>query len=122
MGPRPEGKADGPPSAWTPNIDLFETPEAVGLRVDLPGVDPGNVDLSVSGNLLTIRGDKVAPPAGTARVHASERAVGLFYRQIPLPSEVDPEAIEAELQQGVLTVTMPKAPAARSHSIPIRPA
>jgi HSP20 family protein len=121
VGPRPEGSKDED-VAWTPAIDLVENPDSVGIMIDLPGVEPDGVELSVSGNVLTIRGDKRSPIAGVDRPHISERVSGHFVRDIPLPSDVDAEGVDAQLHLGVLTVTLPKIPAARARTIPIRKA
>jgi HSP20 family protein len=112
--PKPE------PSGWSPAVDLVETPEALTLWADLPGVDPTSVDLSVTGQVLTLRGER--PIATEGRGHSLERASGPFHRQVHLPCEVNVESIEAEARDGVLVVRLPKADVHRPRTIPVRTA
>ncbi|MEO6809613.1 MAG: Hsp20/alpha crystallin family protein [Isosphaeraceae bacterium] len=107
---------------WVPSIDLVETANEVLLWVDLPGVDPARVELSVTGRVLTLKGEKLAPDPVESRGQVVERPFGPFQRQVTLPSEVDVEAVQAEAQNGVLHVRLPKSVAVRPHTIPIRPA
>jgi HSP20 family protein len=107
------------PSAWTPPIDVVETAEAYFVRAELPGVDPSDIDLSVTGTVLTIRGLKPAdenePPA-----LLRERRYGPFHRELSLPGEVDFEATQADVRHGVLTIRLPKREAARPRTIPVQ--
>lgn len=110
-------------AAWTPAVDLYETPDEWILLADLPGVDPSAVELSIDGSVLVIRGEKPAgTPEGATEPVSAERPSGPFLRQVPLTSEVNIDAIQADLRDGVLLVRMPKAEAAKPHSIPIRTA
>src|SRR5579884_3382832 len=97
-------------AAWVPPVDV----------VELPGVRPEDVQLSVEGNVLTIHGQKREPAAEPAeRVHRSERLYGEFERTFTLPASVDAAKITAAYDAGVLTVTLPKAEHARPRQIPI---
>jgi HSP20 family protein len=118
-GPSP---TDIEPTAWTPVLDVVETPQEVMVVAELPGVDPASIDLSVTGNILSLRGEKrgLETPEGTGSVR--ERAFGPFSRQVPLPGELNFEAIQAEARDGVLTVRFPKQEEARRRTIPIHPA
>jgi HSP20 family protein len=109
------------PTAWSPAIDLFETPSEVVLLAELPGVEPQSIDLFVTGNLLTLRGEK--SPGAIAEGHASvqERQFGTFHRQVALSTEVDLDAAHAEIRDGVLRVRIPKQEASQPRTIPIRP-
>jgi HSP20 family protein len=86
--------------------------------MELPGVDPEDVRLSIENNVLTIRGEK-RPPAemNNERVHRSERTYGIFERTFVLPNTVDPDKIEARYENGVLYVTIPKAERAKPREI-----
>lgn len=108
--------------AWEPAIDVSETPEAYLVVADLPGVDPATIELSLTGGVLTLRGEKppLAPSEGNAV--RSERAVGPFARQVTLSADVDPEAVVAEARHGVLSVRLSKRQAVRPRTIPIQPA
>ena len=107
---------------WVPAIDVVEKKEAYVLYAELSGVDVSKVDVSFEQNILTIRGEKqTLPSAGDAelRVYAAERVSGSFERGIRLPEFVDGERISAEFNNGVLTVTVPKAKAAQHRKIAI---
>lgn len=108
---------------WVPALDVVEKRDAYVVVVELPGVRQSKVDLSFEQNILTIRGEKpsVFDPQkdGEVRVYANERVVGAFERAIRLPEFVDSEKISAELQDGLLTVTIPKATAAQARKIEI---
>jgi HSP20 family protein len=124
--PGPGAPAQSAPSdletaSWTPAIDLHETPVEIVLMVDLPGVDPSTIDLSLTGNVLSLRGEKAAAevPGGHNRVR--ERPSGTFHRQITLTEAVDFDRVIAEARNGVLTVRLPKQETARPRTIPIQP-
>jgi HSP20 family protein len=108
-------------AVWTPAIDLAETPTELVLIVDLPGVDPAKIDLSLTGNVLTLRGEKVATEVANGHNRAHERPVGAFHRQVTLTEAVDFDRVQAESKNGVLTVRLPKQEAARPRTIPIHP-
>jgi len=117
-GDPPAGREPG--SAWLPPIDLYETAEEIGLLVDLPGVDPAAVDLTVSGRTLTLRGEKPRDPSDQALGRTLERPSGPFHRQVELPDDVDVDAIRAEAHNGVLSIRLPRVEAPRPQTIPIR--
>lgn len=125
-GPAPEGPeapTELDPSTWDPALDLVEDAEQVRLWVDLPGVDPASIDLTVTGNVLSLRGRRgPVEEANTGRSHVLERPVGPFARQVLLPCEVDVDQAAAHARDGVLEVRLPKAEAVRPQTIPIRPA
>jgi HSP20 family protein len=108
------------PASWTPAVDLVETPEGFVLTAEVPGVDPATIDLSVTGNVLTIRGVKPAEDnesAGPLR----ERVFGPFHRQVALSGEVNFDGVKAESRNGVLKIHLPKQEAARPRTIPVQP-
>ncbi len=122
-GAAPAAPTDLATAVWTPAIDLTETPGELILVVDLPGVDPTAIDLSLTDNVLTLRGEKTTvEPAADAHGRVRERAVGTFHRQITLTEAVDFDKVAAEVKNGVLTVRLPKQEAARPRTIPIQPA
>lgn len=98
-------------TTW-PAIDVIEDDKALKLQVDVPGLDEKNLEMEVSGNLLTIRGSR-EDEWDTKQAHGvsrRERVSGSFARTITLPSYVDPQHIEAKYVKGTLTVTVPKIP------------
>ena len=121
-GPIPSNPTDLATAVWTPAIDLVETPAEMVLVVDLPGVDPSTIDLSLTEKVLSIRGEKVAAEVPNGHNRARERPVGSFHRQVTLTEAVDFDRVQAEAKDGVLTVRLPKQEAARPRTIPIQPA
>jgi HSP20 family protein len=111
---------------WVPAVDVVEKKDAYVFYAELPGVDASQVDVNFEQKVLTIRGTKASKidPAGDGelRVYAAERVTGAFERAVRLPEFVDGERISAELTNGVLTVTVPKAQAAQARKIAIKPA
>jgi HSP20 family protein len=120
LGPSQSPPMDLEPTAWSPAIDVFETADEFVLYAELPGVDPASIDLSVTGNVLSLRGVKVAttPPEGHGAV--TERRFGAFHRQITLSNEVNFDAVQAEARHGVLKVRLPKQAAAKPRTIPVQ--
>ncbi len=108
-------------SAWVPPTDVFE--DAAGLKIvaELPGLTRDDVQLTVENHTLTIRGEKkqVAEEKST-RVHRYERSYGAFERSFTLPNTVDVTRVEAKFEQGVLTVTLPKAEQAKPRTIEVK--
>jgi HSP20 family protein len=97
-------------SLW-PAIDEAEDPQGITLRVDVPGLGPEDVDVEVSGNLLTIRGsreEKSEEKQGGFRRH--ERRVGSFCRTVTLPPYVSADKVEATYDKGILTIRAPRIP------------
>jgi HSP20 family protein len=109
-------------AVWTPALDLSETPSELVLVVDLPGVDPSAIDLSLTDNVLSLRGEKVVVESGAdAHNRVRERPIGSFHRQVTLTEAVDFDRVSAEVKNGVLTVRLPKQEAAKPRTIPIQP-
>jgi len=105
---------------WVPAMDLSETDDAYILRADLPGLTPEDVRIEMEGRVLTVSGERKAEheteDAGYRRV---ERSFGRFRRAMTLPAGVDPEAITASFDNGVLTVRVPKPEAIKPHKVEI---
>lgn len=109
---------------WFPALDVYETEGAYVAELDLPGVHSENVDISFEQGTLSIRGTRGptvrTPEKGELRVFSAERVSGSFVRSVRLPEYVDADRIEAQYANGVLSVTIPKAAAARPRKISIR--
>lgn len=103
-----------------PAIDVVELSETIVVQIDLPGVTAEAVDLSLTGNTLTLVAGRIRPdfPA-EARFHVRERMVGKYQRSISLPASVEDSAIHAETRDGLLTVTLRKSAPAPGRSIPV---
>jgi len=107
-------------ATWTPPVDIYETENDLTVNLDLPGVDPKQVDVSVENNVLTIRGERhFAEKQHQENFHRVERSYGTFARSFTLSRSVDSEKIRANYQAGVLTITLPKAEAAKPRRIQI---
>ena len=96
-------------TAWAPAVDIYETPNELVVKADLPDVDEKDIDVRVENNLLTIRGErKFEKSVSEDNYLRVERTYGTFSRSFSLPNTVNPEAIAAEYKNGVLKVTLPK--------------
>jgi HSP20 family protein len=92
-----------------PASDVAETEKAYVLTMELPGVDPKNVDISFKDGIVTIKGQKDKETAEGESCYCSERYSGSFQRSFTIPGKVDKDAIEATFNHGVLRLTMNKA-------------
>ncbi|MDG4854625.1 MULTISPECIES: Hsp20/alpha crystallin family protein [unclassified Mesorhizobium] len=98
-----------------PRTDIAETDSTLEVSVELPGIDRQDIDVSLTDNTLTIKGEKKSEREESKKgYHLSERSYGSFYRSIPLPYVVDTDKANAEFKNGVLTVTLPKTQEALS--------
>lgn len=112
--------ARGSAGAVAMPLDMYETPDALVARTSMPGVRPDDIDITVTGNQLTIRGEIREHAAGEqARYHQREHRHGSFARSLTLPVEVQPDKVEATFEHGILTLTMPKAERMRPKQIKI---
>ncbi|GAA5081806.1 Hsp20/alpha crystallin family protein [Nocardia iowensis] len=100
-------------------MDLFKAGDHYVLNADLPGVDPGSVDVSVDNGTLTLRAQRSAPSEEGVQWIASERFSGNYLRQVSLGDNVDAEKISAAYNNGVLSVTIPIAERAKPRRIEI---
>lgn len=125
---RPKQKAERrdestrPGASFVPAVDIFETTDALVLVTDMPGVPPDGVDVNVEGDELTIEG-RVRPEEyeGLKPLHV-EYGIGSYYRRFTLGKAIDRDAIEAELQNGVLELKLPKGEHARVRRVTVKAA
>jgi len=108
------------PGQWLPTCDMAETDSQIRVRAELPGIDPKDVDVSVSEDRLVISGEKksATESAGNGWTHR-ESHYGAFSRSIPLPEPVDPAKVTARYDKGVLTVELTKSPSSASRKVPV---
>jgi HSP20 family protein len=105
-----------------PAVDMAEDDKAVAIRVDVPGLEAKDVDVEVSGNLLTIRGSRNEEWDETQHgVHRRERRSGSFTRTLTLPGYVDADKLEARYDKGVLNISVPKAEGKQPHRVEVKP-
>ncbi len=120
--PEPLGKTAAQP-AWVPELDAWETEGEYVVQLDLPGVNPAQVEINFEKNTLSIRGARergiVAPEKGELRVFFAERDWGTFTRSLRFPQHVAGDNISATFDAGVLTVRIPKTEAAKPRKIQI---
>ena len=100
-------------------LDLYRSGEHSVLHVDMPGVDPGSIDVSVDGSALTIRAERTGRTEEALEWLARERPVGTYLRQLALGDGLDTERIAATYENGVLTVTIPVAEKAKPRRIAV---
>jgi HSP20 family protein len=106
---------------WLPAVDVAETKNEIVVKVEIPGMDPKEFDISVSEGTLTIRGEKKQDRAEKEEnYHLTERRYGAFTRSIPLFQEVEGDKISASYKNGVLTVKLPKSEGTKRKEIKIK--
>jgi len=104
-----------------PPVNVFASPGDIVVQCEVAGVSKDDLDLSITGETLVIRGVKKAPPDQTAlRYQRRERGEGEFSRTIVLPDAVEADKIDASLENGILTVRLPKAEAAKPRQIAVK--
>jgi HSP20 family protein len=104
-----------------PAVDVSESDREVTIRAELPGIDPKELDVSVTGNQVVISGEKKETQETKEKgFYHSEARYGSFRRAIPLPEGADSEKVDAQYAQGVLTLTIAKTPAAAAKRIEIK--
>jgi len=109
------------PKRISPRFDLAETGEAMEARMDVPGMKPEDIDIQVSGNMLTISGErKEEKEEKGEKRHRVERRWGSFSRCVMLPCAVQEDKIDAKYADGVLTITLPKTEEAKSRKIKVK--
>jgi HSP20 family protein len=109
--------------SFVPSLELKDTPEGLALTAELPGLAENDIDLSLDGDVLTLRGEKRQERTSEEQgLHLAERSYGRFQRSLRLPFAPSADRVTAQFDKGVLTVTLPRpAPAAAaSNRIPIR--
>jgi HSP20 family protein len=95
--------------AFMPRLDVTEDAKAFTVTAELPGMTEKDIDLSISGDTLTIRGEKKEEKEDKNKnYYYSERSYGSFLRSVPLPRQVETDKVSASFKKGVLTITLPK--------------
>jgi HSP20 family protein len=108
---------------WSPLVDVHETKEGFQLQVELPGVKQEDIQVTIEGDTLTLKGErKRETEMKEDRYHRIERSYGTFQRSIVLPSVVDPNRVKATYRDGVLQILLPKNEAARPKEIKVEAA
>lgn len=107
-------RLSGQTSGWSPPVDLLETPDRYQIIAEVPGLTRDQVRIHVQHNTLTLEGERAAPQTHCEQYHRVERGHGRFSRAFRLTEPIASDRVTADLRDGVLTVTVPKArPASR---------
>lgn len=118
------GGEEGFPStagAWSPALDVEEDAQRFVLHIELPGVDPDDVEVNLQENVLTVSGERNFYEERDADLFRRvERRFGRFHRAVRLPDRVDPDKVDARYENGLLTIAVPKAEEARQRRIEVR--
>ena len=115
-----EGGTDAAETSWMPTVDISETEKSYEIRAEIPGVSEKDVNVSVTDNLLTLKGEKHQEEETEGKnYHRVERMYGSFQRNFKLPSDVATDSIKAEYNDGVLMLSIPKSDVAKPTEIPI---
>lgn len=106
--------------AWMPPVEVEETGEHIRYVLEVPGIRPEDINVTVERSVLTVSGEKKAERSEeNATCRLTERRYGRFTRRFQLPARVDADAVTARHENGLLTITLPKVPAARPRQIRI---
>lgn len=106
---------------WSPAVDVSESDTEVVVQAEVAGLDPEDVEITVTGDVLTIRGEKKDETETTGRNYTRvERRYGSFSRSLPLPTPVDADEVKAKMHGGVLEIRLPKHEEARSRRVEVQ--
>ncbi len=115
------GRRAGEPGEWYPSLDVAETKNDLIIKAEIPGMDPKDIDISLSDGILTIKGEKKQEREEKDEdYHLIERSYGSFVRSIQLPKGVQNDKINASYKNGILKVTLPKSEEAKKKEIKIK--
>jgi HSP20 family protein len=117
-----EAGSTGSTGSWVPPLDVYESGDRYVVSVELPGIEPGDVDVSVEDSTMTIKGqrDFFYKDATDESFRRIERRYGQFTRTITLPSTADVEKVDAKFDKGVLTIEVPKREEAKPRKITVK--
>jgi HSP20 family protein len=107
--------------AWMPSMDVYETEDRIVATLELPGIEPGDVEVSVEDSTLSVSGSReLSSEVKEENVHRLERRYGSFTRAITLPTTADTDKVEASFDKGVLTIAVPKVERAKAKKILVK--
>jgi len=110
----------GAPTAWFPPTDVVEDSEGIRISLELPGIKPEDVEVTIENRTLTVKGEKTqASEQKSTRLHRYERSYGRFERSFQLPDTIDADRISARYEHGVLTLTLPRAEEAKPRKVQV---
>jgi HSP20 family protein len=107
-------------SSWAPAVDIYEDENQLVLTAEVPGIDEKDIEIKLEDNTLSIHGErKMEKETKEENYHRLERAYGSFYRSFTLPNYIDQEKIQAQHENGILKITMPKKPELKTRKVKI---
>jgi len=119
-GPRRGGEQeDMAPGQWTPPVDIFETPENIVIRTEVPGLEQNDLEVEVKENTLILQGERRFQEGGGRNYHRVERPYGRFRRVFTLPITVRQDQVQAVLKNGVLDITLAKEEKAKPKRVQV---
>ena len=121
FGRRPGGNGWVDGQGWRPAVDIRETDEDYLFEVELPAMNPKDVDVTLRAGILSVSGER-GTVSGDGQVHRQERLQGKFTRSFRLPTDADDEAINASAKDGVITIAVGKRSKAKPRAIEVRAA
>ena len=115
-----EGGTDMEETYWMPTVDISEMEDGFEIRAELPGISEDDVNVTVTDNVLTIKGEKRQETETDGKnYHRVERRYGSFQRKFTLPADINTDNIKAEFSDGVLTLSIPKSETEKPTEVPI---
>jgi HSP20 family protein len=115
-----DGGEDLATRTWTPPVDIQETDDSYRIQAELPGMSKEDIQITLENNVLRLSGErKFEKDVKKENYHRIERTYGTFSRSFALPTQVSPDKVEAKFDNGVLTITVPKAEQAKPRRISI---
>ncbi len=119
--PAPVGSSSLSSHGLRPCVDVSETPEAIEIEAELPGMSEDDIEVTVTEDVVRLRGVKRQPSDGERTYYLRERPFGAFYREVRLWTDVDQDAAEATFENGLLRIRLPKRrPSSKTKVIPVR--
>ncbi len=107
--------------AWVPPADIYETKDAIVLKVEVPGIEIDDVTLEIKENVLTLKGErKLKKNKDNDHYHRMECSYGIFQRACTLPTAVDKDKVKANLKDGILEIVVPKIKPKKSKKIKVK--
>ena len=114
-----EGSWANPQRSWFPALDLTEQDGSLVVRFDLPGIDPGSIDLQIAGDRLTLSGERTVKTSEGTTYLTREQVYGKFNRTVQLPCQINEKKVHAKYENGVLEIELPKSEEFLGRQIPV---
>ena len=106
---------------WAPSLDMSETKDHYVVKAEVPGIDAKHIDISLTGDVLTIKGEKKQEKEEKEEdYHLVERSYGSFSRSVRIPAEVESNKIKASYKNGILAITLPKSEKVKAKEVKIK--